>query len=113
MVAVNSMDRTRQSLFDILISLLCHCEALLPNNLPDTDTSRQKARSALADDCFVGKNALLSNDMSESYKFSSLSVSTMLSLRIIAPETIMVAKTIARMPSTQAAIAHQGRLKAK
>lgn len=47
------------------------------------------------------------------YKFSSLSVSTMLSLRIIAPETIMVAKTIARMPSTQAAIAPQGSLKAK
>ena len=37
----------------------------------------------------------------------------MLSLRIIAPETIMVAKTIARMPSTQARIAPQGRLKAK
>jgi hypothetical protein len=66
----------------------------------------------LRGDCFVGKNALLATT-SESYKFSSLSVSTMLSLRIIAPETIMVAKTIARMPSTQAAIAHQGRLKAK
>ena len=47
------------------------------------------------------------------YKFSSLIVSTMLSLRIMAPETIMVAKTIARMPSTHAAIATQGRLKAK
>ncbi len=37
----------------------------------------------------------------------------MLSLRIIAPETIMVAKTIARTPAMQAAIATQGRLKAK
>ncbi len=47
------------------------------------------------------------------YWFSSLSVSTMLSLRIIAPETIMVPKTIARMPTTQPRIAPQGRVKAK
>ncbi len=47
------------------------------------------------------------------YRFSSLIVSTMLSLRTIAPETIMVAKTIAKMPAMQARIAPQGRVKAK
>src|SRR5687767_10414272 len=41
------------------------------------------------------------------YTFSSLIVSTMLSLRIIAPEIIMVAKTIARTPAMQATIAPQ------
>jgi hypothetical protein len=47
------------------------------------------------------------------YRFSCLIVSTMLSLRIIAPETIMVTKTIARMPAMQARIAPQGRVNAK
>ena len=37
----------------------------------------------------------------------------MLSLRIIAPDTIMVAKTMARMPTMQPRIAPQGRVKAK
>jgi hypothetical protein len=59
------------------------------------------------------KNDRTINDATPVYRFSSLIVSTMLSLRIVAPETIMVAKTIARVPAMQARIAPQGRLKAK
>lgn len=47
------------------------------------------------------------------YRFSALIVSTMLSLRIIAPEIIMVMKTTARAPAIQARIAPQGSVKAK
>ncbi len=120
--------RTKQDKVSLTFCLLlqnsgiCHCEERSPattlaharsaGEQSPTDWSKLFHKICLFNGRLLRQRALR-NDMMADYKFSSLSVSTMLSLRIIAPETIMVANTIARMPSTQAAIATQGRLKAK
>src|SRR5215813_3725646 len=100
-VAVNSTDRTRQNLFDILISY-CHCEERSPATKQSQTDQEHTCRQDLpingshlrCTQCSVASAKGASQRYLDSYKFSSLSVSTMLSLRIIAPEIIMVPKTI-------------------